>query len=890
MAYIPLPLMNSRKIIALALIASLALLPGFPAQARGEVQGDFIVWVPSKMMAGEKYQGVVVMTNTTSFARDVLLVSTNPDVLMPERITILPGFHQAAFDIDVLPSASNQLVRVSAVQGSSLTETGATVFASGSDNLNVIRLLAFNNTNFNYARVVALTQTREVFAPPSTNITVSLAYPGGVAHAVIDSDTGYGVVDVPLIDGANKISVTGRPGDSIVVTRSAIAPVDSVRVSALSTIPAWSPEWGYVGSWVLVDASRDGKPLRGNFEVIITSSNPGVVQVVASDRLMCSLPCAIPVEGHDEGSAQIGVQVTGIGGGTVTVATVQPVRYVPGVTLDVKNIIAKDIQKKHGGSVPFIVNSTVVSFSSEKTVSSVVSDGPVYGLVGHYATLSANYTVLTSPGALESFSKLVPILVPGVVYHLSADGAAGISSGNDFDGLMKGSMSKGGSPSVMKSASVGVGSSFASMQSFDVAINESTQDLKGDATAISLPGSGVQLSGYVVGSYVRGYPPLAESVTANTQQMMLPVEDGSPQIGGNVPTSSMEVDVPALVYPSEGFVFSAHITQAGVPVQRVYPLYELGAVDSKDAGNFQQIDTVFIHSRYVAKVSMSVVMNAIDLMVPWPDILKSGRPYNITMNVNVPDARIQVSGDISAKVAGETVTLFPSSGEGDKKVVIAASKAGWTTTSAEKTIPVKKYVNTTIMAQDERGLPIVAPFSIEYETVDGKVGRVEGVTPYVLDERPFASKTITFNTAALPSSNNGNSKYTFKNARETDTGFTGTYERQMKLTVVGGLGSGDYFRGQNVHVEADPDKQILGFAIVNKFSHWEYDNDANTLYLRDANSRSQNIIVNDDATLAAVYVTDFTLLAVLVLSTAGAVASYAFREEIKTIVGAYRKS
>jgi hypothetical protein len=891
--YISLPLMNSRKkiIIAIALMfaCSLALSSaGFLAQASGDVQGDFIVWVPSKMMAGEKYQGLVVMTNTTSFARDVLLVSTNPDVVLPQRITIMPGVHQAAFDINVLPSAASsiQLVRVSAVQGSSLTETSATVFAGGSDNLNVIRLLAFNNTNLNYARVVALTQTSNgVFAPPSSNLTVSLAYTGGVAHTVIDSKTGYGVVDVPLIDGANKISVTGRPGDSIVVTRSAIAPVDSVKVSALSTIPAWSPEWGYIGSWVLVDASRDGKPLRGNFEVIITSSNPGVVEVVSSDRLMCSLPCAITVEGHDEGSAQIGVQVAGVGGGSVTVATVQPTRYVPRVTVDVKSIIAKDIQKKHG-SVPFILNGTAISFSSEKTISSVVSDGPVYGLAGHYATLTANYTVLTSPSSIESYSKLVPILVPGVVYHLlSAGGAAGAFSSNDFDGLMKGNISKGGSPSAMKSASVGVGSSYASMQSFDVAINESTQDLKGDATAISLPGSGLQLSAYLVGNYVRGYPKLAESVTANTQTLSV---DGS-QIGGSVPTSSMEVDVPALVYPSEGFVFSAHITQAGVPVQRVYPLYELGAVDSKDAGNIQQIDTVFIQSRYVAKVSMSVVMNAIDLTVPWPEILKSSRSYNMTMNVNVADAKIQVSGDIPAKVAGETVTLFPS-GEGDKKVVIAASKAGWTTTSAEKTISVKKYVNTTIIAKDEKGLSIVAPFSLEYETVDGKVGRVEGVTPYVLDERPFASKTITFNAAATPGANNGNSTYTLKNARETDTGFTGIYERQMKLTVVGGLGSGDYFRGQNVHIEADPYKQVLGFAVVNKFSHWEYDNDANSLYVRDANSRSQNIVVNDDATLTAVYATDFTLLAVLVLSTAGAVASYAFREEIKTIVGAYRKS
>jgi hypothetical protein len=874
--YLPLPLMDT-KIIALAMIASLALSSCLLAQARGEVQGDFIVWVPSKMMAGEKYQGVVVMTNTTSFARDVLLVSTNPDVVLPSRITIMPGVHQAAFDVNVLPSASTQPLRVSAVQGSSVSETGAIVYAGGSDYLNVIRLLAFNNTNLNFARVVALAQAGTTFAPPVSDLPVSLAYPGGVAHGVIDRKTGYGVVDVPLVDGANKISVIGRPGDSIVVTRSAIAPVDSVKVSALSTIPSWSPEWGYVGSWVLVDASRDGKPVRGDYQVIVTSSNPGVVEV-SNERTICSLPCSIPIEGHDEGTAEVGVQVAGIGGGTITIATVPPTRYVPGVSVDVKSIVAKDIQKKHG-TVPFVVNSTAVSFSSEKTISSVVSDGPVYGLVGHYATLSANYTLLTSPIVTESYSKLVPILAPGVVYHISTNGAVKMDA-NWFDGLLKGDIANG--TPVMKSASVGVGSSYASMKSFDVAINETTENLQGDATAITLPGASRQLNGYLMGGYVRGYPPLTDSVTANTQIYSI---DGS-QIGSDTQTSSMEVDVPSLIYPSEGIVFSAHIIQTGVPVQRVYPVYELGAVDSKDAGILQQVDSVFIYSRYVAKVPVSVVMNAIDLAVPWPDMLKSGRSYNMTLSANVPDASVQVSGDVPAKVTGETVTLDPS-GEGDKRVVIAVSKAGWTTTSAEKTIPVKKFVNTTVIANDESGVPIVAPFTLQYETVDGKVSRVEGVTPYALDERPFASKTITFNPTATPGAN-GNSTYTLKSSRETDTGFTGIYERQMKLTVFGGLGSGDYFRGQNVHVEAEPDKQVLGFAVVNKFSHWEYD--ANSLYVRDATSRSQNIVVNNDGTLTAVYATDFTLLAVLVLFTAGAVASYALRAEIKTILGAYRKS
>jgi hypothetical protein len=546
--YSPLPLMmNSKIIVALVLIAASLAFPSSSfllAQAHGEVQGDFMVWVPSKMMAGEKYEGVVVMTNTTNFARDVLLVSTNSDLVLPDRVTIPPGVHQAPFDVNVLPTATNQVVRVSAVQGSSLSETGGTIFVGGSDDLSSIRLLAFNNTNLSFARVVALTQTGPSFSPPSSNITVTLAYPGGLAHTTISSKTGYGVVDVPLIDGANKISVTGRPGDAIVVTRSSIAPAYSVKVSALSTIPAWSPEWGYVGSWVLVDASRDGKPLRGDFEVIATSSDPGVAEV-SKNRSMCKLPCAIPVEGHDEGFAQIGVQVTGIGGGSVNIATVPPTRYVPSVTVDVANIIAKDLQKKHG-AISFVINSTAISFSSEKAISSAVSDGRVYGMVGHYGTLYANYTLLSSAISAEKYSKVVPILVPGVVYQLSSNGPIR-TTGNDFDALMEGDV--GIRSPLMKSVAIGVGSSYASMESFDVEINESTQDLKGDATAISLPGASVQLSAYMTGGYVRGYPPKAESVITNTQTIPI---DGS-QLGTSAPTSSMEVDVPALVYPAEGF-------------------------------------------------------------------------------------------------------------------------------------------------------------------------------------------------------------------------------------------------------------------------------------------------------------------------------------------------
>src|SRR5690606_21329963 len=180
-----------------------------------------------------------------------------------------------------------------------------------------------------------------------------------------------------------------------------------------------------------------------------------------------------------------------------------------------------------------------------------------------------------------------------------------------------------------------------------------------------------------------------------------------------------------------------------------------------------------------------------------------------------------------------------------------------------------------------------APFTLEYETVDGKVDVIEDKTPYTFDVRPLVSKPeLKFGTA--PAELNGGSSYVHRSTRQTYSGFTGIYERQSSLTVVNGVGSGYYTPGQSVHVEADQDRQILGFAVAEKFSHWEYDSDS--VYVRDRTARVIEVIIGEaDSMMTAVYVTDFTTLAVLILSTAAAVGVYAYREEIRTILEAYRK-
>ena len=200
------------------------------------------------------------------------------------------------------------------------------------------------------------------------------------------------------------------------------------------------------------------------------------------------------------------------------------------------------------------------------------------------------------------------------------------------------------------------------------------------------------------------------------------------------------------------------------------------------------------------------------------------------------------------------------------------------------------YINMTIDAVDAKGNPVSAPFVLQFETVDGEEGRVEDTAPLTLETRPFVSKPVlTFGTAP-PEANDG-SGYLYRSTRETENGFTGIYEKQTRMIVVNGVGSGYYLPGQSVRVEANPDSQILGFAVVDRFAHWEYDLDS--VYIRDRTARVQDAIImiagDTDATITAVYITDFTILAVLVLTTAAAVGFYAYREEIRTIVEAYRK-
>ncbi|MEP0825157.1 MAG: hypothetical protein HRF40_06700 [Nitrososphaera sp.] len=82
--------------------------------------------------------------------------------------------------------------------------------------------------------------------------------------------------------------------------------------------------------------------------------------------------------------------------------------------------------------------------------------------------------------------------------------------------------------------------------------------------------------------------------------------------------------------------------------------------------------------------------------------------------------------------------------------------------------------------------------------------------------------------------------------------------------------------------------------MVEKFSHWEYD--SNYVYMQDANSRSGPATIiaapgsgGDIVEVRAVYVTDYSVLAVMVIVSVAAIGAYAYRSEIRTILDTYRK-
>ncbi len=941
------------------------------------------IWIPPKMLPGEKYRGVVVVTETEGFDRRVLLVSDNPNIVMvPGQVTLGADMHQAVFDVEVV--AGRQLTRqsvsvsVSAVMPGGFAGKALSTVYDSSSTRDAVRLLAFEKTALPFARVVVVTAAGQAgYNSEHTDDVITLVYPGGTTEVTIDSKTGYGVSDVLLpVVGENRISVFDRAGDSIIVTRVPVNPAVTVNATALSIVPAWTPQWGYLTSWVLVDATRDGKPIRGNFEVTATSSNPDVIEVLNSRRsggTMCQLPCAIPIRGHSEGSARIGVQITGVGGDAVDISAVQPVRH-SAPDDELQELASKYIAKIIGTTARFAIDSISLSgHESQNVVSSAVTDDLVYGIVGHYATLSANYTTFTTSGNTTTvilsreFSKELPLVIPGVSYKVvSSDGRAPDDwSYNYFNGLARLSAEghveivAGEAPATAKKAAVGIGSSHAAMSSFNILLDEAVghAELKGELAAIALDGTDLRLAGYVAGDVLRGYAadvvgnmgvftsnyplPLPEQpgrgqdqqgqqygppdisqqglllpVQQQPQPLLLPQQQIQQQEQTPVNTGMrMEVSMPPLLYPAEGFVFAAHVVQGGVPLQRADPLYELGRADPSKSGEIQDVDGVFIHDRYVEIVKMKVVMNTIGVTVDWPDVLKIGRQMNLTVTSSVPGAKVTVSGDVRGGVVSmqedkgvAAVSLYPVGAEGDRKVVISVSKQGWVTATVEKIMPAKEYLTLTIDAADtgkNSEMHLHAPFTLTYTTIDASnnlpnhqnsTKTITGVTPYVLDERLLESSFVTFGNIAAPAENNGiQYSYTGHMTNSADT-IIGLYEPQAQLIVRGGSGSGYYSAGQQVPLEAGPERQVLGFAVVEKFSHWEYDR--NYIYMHDTTARAQHAILTavpgsgqqvQVVEVRAVYVTDYSLLAVLVISTVAAVGAYAYRSELRTIIDTCRR-
>ncbi len=147
---------------ALALAASSLALPLLSGTVAAEVQSEGLtVWIPPLMLSGEKYRGVVIVTDVADYSREVMLVSSSPDVVVPDRVTVEPGMHHGVFDIEVRSPAAapeSSTATVSVVMEGMFGEASTVLHDKEAAGSKVVRLLAFNSTSLSFARVVAMTE------------------------------------------------------------------------------------------------------------------------------------------------------------------------------------------------------------------------------------------------------------------------------------------------------------------------------------------------------------------------------------------------------------------------------------------------------------------------------------------------------------------------------------------------------------------------------------------------------------------------------------------------------------------------------------------------------------------------------------------------------------
>jgi hypothetical protein len=888
---------------SLLLFAFLLILSVLPVSGQSqESTANYSVWIPKKMIAGQDYQGLVVLDQAENTDSLFFLSANDKSAIQVPDSIIIPSFsNHGIFSIKPLKEGN---ATVFVAFGGNLVEANTTIYQSNTQPSSLEIILPDNTTKAQ--SMVSYVFTQDEFGQPtpvSQDTTVSVTTSSMIqAPQEVTIPKGQYYTQLPLATkGTGQISVSAeglgiatatvtKTNDDVQV-RFALAP-DLVIPNSITHYFIW--------------LEKEGKPFKPPYGIhaVLTSSDTDVARfgtnydiehfndILYSTTLTNGVTTGI-VHTINSGNSTISVSVDGVGSVTAALAVGggQNQSLVPGNMTSLcnqfscnPNLIKLWVYPPAFDDASYGIVSLYrqVNYSGNNILIPLPADGSIVGV-------STDSLDLKYPKELEMTLEHIPGtiqddgLASSVQFDLGAGGMGNYTITASGPGKIPGSAQISIMPRYYNSYHIGitplparsgvaqdlgimyiydssgamVGPSTVFAEPPDVTIKSTIKDIPGklqfDSTNLILSGNISQKT--EISASIAGLPPTSSSF-----------------IPEDIATS-VEFDLPSKVHTGEKFPFVVHKTNSlGVPLQLDTPeeLSAVGGVTLDPSGKYLTIsregnETIAMLSSNGAVMEPIVSFyNTMHVTIDANNtVVKVGKQNLFGITSDIDNASYSFQSPFQVTQQGPSQYSVSPSREGEFDVTIFASKDGFRPITDTIHFIAKKIIDITFSARGNDGsdLYVIPVISIHNQTLSGNIpfdqttnaGLAHIEVPlqfnetgknYVLDNVDISGQKFTSGKIDL--------------FLADDSKIEANYYRMIQVNATNADGGGQYQFGTIVTLHA-PDRWQLSFLVRQVFDHWE----GNDLPF-DSKANDVSFVAKDNIFAAAVYRQDYTYLMLVI--------------------------
>ena len=889
----------------------------------GQDIGSFTLWIPHKMIAGQYYEGMIILDRPSNKENLFFLSTSDKSALYVPQSVNIPAFtNHGIFQIKplkdgnetVFAALNGNLVQGQTIMYTSNTQPSSLRLILPTNTTKAQDMLAYVFSQDEFGLPAQVSSDTEIFVTTSSMI---------LAPQTITIPKGQYYTQLPLVTkGSGNISVSA---DGLGVATADITKVhDDVKIRlAVAPDIALPNSLSYYYIWL----EKDGKPFKPPYTIrtSLTSSDTNVARfgnnydIVHFNDILYSTTLQDGVakgfiHTRNSGNTEISAVVEGFGTASA-------------------NLIVGPA----AGNTPFTQNIT--SFCNQFSPCKpnmvqiwsypTIFDDKGYGIVGLYHqinTTTQNIVVpleadsstvqISSDGPYIQYDKrivMIPTRIPG------SNGETGVAQAIEFEigagGTGNYNITASGPGKTLGTASFGVvpryDDSYKIMTTPLPVKAGIRQDL---AIMYMVDGSGSM----VEPSSIFLQPPNVDiKTTLKDISKTLQFTETNMVLSGTVgekteittsisglPSSittispldiatNVEFDLPPMVHVGEKFPYVAHKTNSfGVPLERIVPndLSTTEGVNFDSSGKYMTIDregkvTIAILSENGAiKQTVDSFYNEMHVTTDANNtIVKVGKDNIFNIISDVVNASYDIQSIFPVVKTGQGQFSITPTIEGNFDVTIFSHKEGFRPITLTLHLVSKKIIDISMSAVGNDGtvLHIMPALTVNNQSIVSN-------TPF--DQTTNAGQT---HIEVPPQLSMGEKNYVlnhvdisgqrFANGRidiflGEDSSILANYDLMLKINATQANGGGFYPYGSTVTLNV-PEKWQASFLVRQVFDHWEGGN-----LPFDSKTNNVSFVAKENVFATAIYRSDYTYLMLVIAGPVTGIFAMKKRNDISWYV------